>query len=187
MNVCLTPRVVRSMSVGYSSSTMLESKHSINISRIRNRRNDYGNIYDPLRADYFLGAMQKVCGHYLIQSLHQPCQVAAIISQGKWGPETLGDRLGVTWRAVGTDLILNSHTFCNKKCFPMSHIFLLHNKEATAMGHCFCEPENSFPPALCPGQPRRPSPADGRCALVVITDRVVLFIYVFTIQLDIVS
>lgn len=31
------------------------------------------------------------------------------------------------------------------------------------------------------------SPADGRWALVVITDCVVLFIYVFTIQLDIVS
>lgn len=187
MNVCLTPRVARSKSVGYPSSTMLESKHSINNSRIRNKRNDYGNIYDLLRADYFPGAMQKVCGHYLIRSLHQPCKVAAIIPQGKWGPERLDDRLSVTRQAVGTDLILNSHTFRNKKRFPMSHIFLLHNKRATAMGHCLCEPENSSPPALCPGQPRRPSPADGRCTLVVITDRVVLFIYVFTIQLDIVS
>lgn len=54
------------------------------------------------------------------------------------------------------------------------------------MGHRSCELDNSSPLHLALAGPA-PSPADGRCALVVITDRVVLFIYVFTIQLDTVS
>lgn len=55
------------------------------------------------------------------------------------------------------------------------------------MGHHSCELGNSAPSAPCSGQSRQPSPTDGGCVLVVITDCVVLFIYVFTIQLDIVS
>ena len=55
------------------------------------------------------------------------------------------------------------------------------------MGHCFCELDNSSPSAICPSYPGLPSPADRRHVLVVITEHAVLFIYVFTIQLDIVS
>ena len=49
-----------------------------------------------------------------------------------------------------------------------------------------CCPKSCALSGHCPSQPGLPSPADRRRVLVVITEHAVLFIYVFTIQLDIV-
>jgi hypothetical protein len=66
----------------------------------------------------------------------------------------------------------------NDKRVFIPHIFFLNNEEQQLQATI---------PVVCPGQFRLPAQQERRCGLVVITDHVVLFIYVFTIPLDIVS
>lgn len=142
-------------------------------------------------------AFQTMCEMFagIISFNHNPIPAKWLLSSlfyppGKCGSERLWHWPDGTWLPVSDRPAVTIHTLSsgprNKKCFFTSHIFFLNNEEqqlwATAPVSCTIHPLRTWPwsaPA--------PSPADGRCALVVITDRVVLFIYVFTIQLDIVS